>query len=96
MTNFKSFGKDTIPEEPISRTYIIVLTNYGIKGSSTEIIADIQDKDYIQDVDLLEEYDNKVRLQIETDSDIYFDKLCIDIEHWLGVTAELIDEVENY
>lgn len=96
MKDFKSFGKNTTAEEPISRTYIIILTNYDNKNSLTGIIADIQNKDYIQDVDLLEEYDNKVRLQIETDSDIYFDKLCTDLEHWLGMTAELINEVENY
>ena len=64
--------------------------------SFTGVIADIQDKDYVQDVDLLEEYDNKVRLQIETDGDIDFDKLCTDLERWLGVTVDLINEVENY
>ena len=44
----------------------------------------------------IEEYDNKVRLQIETDGDIDFDKLCTDLERWLGVTVDLISEVENY
>lgn len=92
----KPFGKNTTAEEPISRTYTIILTNHDSENSFTEIIADIQDEDYVQDVDLLEEYDNKVRLQIKTDGDIGFDKLCTDLEHWLGVTADLINEVENY
>jgi hypothetical protein len=92
----KPFGKNIKSEEPISRTYTIVLTNHDSENSFTGIIADIQDKDYVQDVDLLEEYDNKVRLQIETDGDIDFDKLCTDLEDWLGVTADLINEVENY
>lgn len=92
----KPFGKNIISEEPISKTYTVVLTNHDSENSFTEIIADIQDEDYVQDVDLLEEYDNKVRLQIETDGDIDFDKLCTDLEHWLGVTADLISEVENY
>jgi hypothetical protein len=92
----RPFGKNIKSEEPISRTYTIVLTNHDSENSFTGIIADIQDKDYVQDVDLLEEYDNKVRLQIETDGDIDFDKLCTDLEDWLGVTADLISEVENY
>ena len=96
MKDFKPFGKNTTSEEPISRTYTVILTNQDNNNSFTEIIVNIQDKDYIQDVDLLEEYDNKVRLQIETDSDIYFDRLCSDLEHWLGVTVDLINEVENY
>ena len=92
----RPFGKNTTAEEPISKTYTVVLTNHDSKNSFTGIIADIQDKDYVQDVDLLEEYDNKVRLQIETDGDIDFDKLCTDLERWLGVTVDLINEVENY
>ena len=96
MKDFKSFGEDTTSEEPISRTYTVILTNQDNNNSFTEIIADMQDKDYIQDVDLLEEYDNKVRLQIETDGDIDFNKLCTYLEHWWGITADLINEVENY
>ena len=99
MANFgfnKPFGKNIIQEEPISRTYTAILIKHDGENSFTGIIADIQNKDYIQDVDLLEEYDNKIRLQIETDSDIHFDKLCKDLEDWLGVTAELVNEVENY
>ena len=92
----KPFGQSTTAEEPISRTYTIILTNHDSENSFTGIIADIQGKDYVQDVELLEEYDNKVKLQIETDGDIDFDKLCTDLEHWLGVTADLINEIENY
>ena len=92
----RPFGKNIKSEEPISITYTVILTNHGSRKSFTRIIADIQDKDYVQDVDLLEEYDNKVRLQIETDGDINFDKLCTYLEHWVGVTADLINEVENY
>ena len=92
----RPFGKNIISEEPISITYTVILTNHDSKNSFTGVIADIQDKDYVQDVDLLEEYDNKVRLQIETDGDIDFDKLCTDLERWLGVTVDLIGEVENY
>ena len=92
----RPFGKNIVSEEPISITYTVILTNHDSENSFTGIIADIQDKDYVQDVELLEEYDNKVRLQIETDSDIDFDKLCTDLEDWLGVTADLISEVENY
>lgn len=92
----RPFGKNIKSEEPISITYTVVLTNRGRRKSFTGIIADIQDKDYVQDVDLLEEYDNKVRLQIETDGDIDFNKLCTYLEHWRGITADLINEVENY
>lgn len=92
----KPFGQSTTAEEPISRTYTIILTNHDNECEISGVIADIQDKDYVQDVELLEEYENKVRIRVEVDSDIDFDKLCTDLEDWLGVTADLINEVENY
>lgn len=83
-------------DEPISKTYTIILTSHDAKNLSDKIITNIQDKTYVKDVDLLEIYDNKIRLQIETDSDIDFDKLCTELEHLSGISAELISEIENY
>ena len=92
----KSFGKSTVSEEPISRTYTLVLSCNNDTDSLHGCICDLQDADYIQDVEVLEDYEDKIRVQVETDSDIDFDRLCSYIENTWEVDAELIEEVENY
>jgi len=95
-TDNKPFGQSTTAEEPLSKTYTVVLTNYDKENDISNVIEDIENKDYVQNVELLEENDNKTRVLIETDGDIYFDKLCTDLEDWGGITADLISVVDNY
>ena len=92
----RPFGKNIKSEEPISRTYTLVITISDSDTSFEGIEGDLQDCEYIQDVELIGSVDNKYRVQVETDSDIDFDKLCSYIENEWEVDVELIEEVENY
>ena len=91
----RPFGKNTTSEEPISKTYTLVIT-ISDDTSFEGVISDLQDCEYVQDVEFIESANNKHRIQVETDSDIDFDKLCSHIENEWGVDVELIEEVENY
>ena len=91
----RPFGKNIISEEPISRTYTLILSGNDDINSLHGCISDLQDVDYIQDVEILEDYDDKIRVQVETDGDIDFDKLCSYIEKEWEVDVELINEVDN-
>lgn len=88
--------KKIISDEPVSRTYTLILSGNDDINSLHGCVSDLQDVDYIQDVEILEDYDDKIRVQVETDSDIDFDKLCSYIEKEWEVDVELIEEVENY
>lgn len=88
--------KRIISDEPVSRTYTLILSGNDDIDSLHGCVSDLQDVDYIQDVEILEDYDDKIRVQVETDSDIDFDKLCSYIEKEWEVDVELIEEVENY
>lgn len=88
--------KKIISDEPVSRTYTLILSGNDDINSLHGCVSDLQDVDYIQDVEILEDYDDKIRVQVETDSDIDFDKLCSYIEKEWEVDVELISEVENY
>ena len=88
--------KKIISDEPVSRTYTLILSGNDDINSLHGCVSDLQDVDYIQDVEILEDYDDKIRVQVETDSDIDFDKLCSYIEKEWEVGVELIEEVENY
>ena len=88
--------KKIISDEPVSRTYTLILSDNDDINSLHGCVSDLQDVDYIQDVEILEDYDDKIRVQVETDSDIDFDKLCSYIEKEWEVDVELIEEVENY
>ena len=91
----RPFGKSTTADEHISKTYTLIFSgNDGI--SLHGCIIDLEDVDYIQDVEILKYYDDKIRVQVETDSDIDFDKLCSYIEKGWEVDVELINEVDNY
>ena len=91
----RPFGKNIISEEPISRTYTLILPGNDNINSLHGCISDLQDVDYIQDVEILKYYDDKIRVQVETDGDIDFDKLCSYIEKEWEVDVELINEVDN-
>lgn len=88
--------KKIISDEPVSRTYTLILSGNDDINSLHGCVSDLQDVDYIQDVEILEDYDGKIRVQVETDSDIDFDKLCSYIEKEWEVDVELIEEIENY
>ena len=92
----KPFGKNIVSEEPISRTYTLVIDLNNTDTYYGKIENGLQDCSYIQDVELIGSVDNKYRVQVETDSDIDFDKLCSYIEKKWEVDVELIEEVENY
>ena len=65
----RPFGKNIKSEEPISRTYTLVITISDSDTSFEGIEGDLQDCEYIQDVELIGSVDNKYRVQVETDSD---------------------------
>ena len=74
--------------EPDTQTFTVI-----IKGDAElfdRLIADLQYKDWVQDLEVLETYEDSIRLQVVTDGDISFETLC-EIEYDWHVNVELAD-----
>jgi hypothetical protein len=81
-------------ELPVRKIFTIIITKEDCSVSAIENV--IEDLSFVQDVELLEEYEDKLRLQIETDGDTDFDYLCTCVENQTRLDVELITEDEYY
>lgn len=87
-----------IEEEPIRKIFTVIVENHDETNPIDKIMWTIEDLPFVSDVEFLEQYENNVRLQIETDGDIDFDYLSKKIEENkdFNLSVELISEDEYY
>ena len=85
-------------EEPVRKIFTVIVENHEESNTVDKLMWTIEDLTFVSDVEFLEQYDNNVRLQIETDGDIDFDYLSKKIEENkdFNLSVELISEDEYY
>ena len=96
VVEFEDNEEDEEDTEPLSKDFILSVELLE-DTSIDEVINETEKLSSVQDVDILETYENNtVRIKVRTDSDEDFDHLCTTLENCLDVDIELIQEFENF